>query len=94
MVLVHCLMCPYYRTTISAKAYKLFKSYLSDRALFVASNGEISEHVGIKSGVPQGAIWSVAVFTLSGDFVEEEAALGNTAHRALPVRWWPALGMP
>ena len=38
---------------VRAKAYKLFESYLSDRALFVASSyGEISEHVGIKSGVP------------------------------------------
>ena len=36
---------------VRAKAYKLFESYLSDRVLFVASNGEISEHVGIKSGV-------------------------------------------
>ena len=43
---------------VRAKAYKLFESYLSDRVLFVASNGEVSEHVGIKSGVPQGAIWS------------------------------------
>ena len=42
-----------------AKAYKLFESYLSNRALFVASSGEISEHFGIKSGVPQGAIWSL-----------------------------------
>ena len=43
---------------VRAKAYKLFESYLSNRALFVASNGETSEHVGIKFGVPQGAIWS------------------------------------
>ncbi|CAM9758002.1 unnamed protein product, partial [Heterosigma akashiwo] len=49
---------------VRAKAYKLFESYLSDRALFVASNGEISEDVGIKSGVPQGAIWSPLLFDL------------------------------
>ena len=49
---------------VRAKAYKLFESYLSDRALFVASNGEISEHVRIKSGVPQGAIWSPLLFDL------------------------------
>ena len=48
----------------NANAAKLFESYLSDRVLFVASNGEISEHVGIKSGVPQGAIWSPLLFDL------------------------------
>ena len=50
---------------VHAKAYKLFESYLSDRALFVTSNnGEISEHVGIKSGVPQGAIRPPLLFDL------------------------------
>ena len=31
---------------VRAKAYKLFEGYLSNRALFVATNGEVSEHVG------------------------------------------------
>ena len=50
---------------VHAKAYKLFGSYLSDRALFVASNGEISEHVGIKytmafRRMPSGLLFSLA----------------------------------
>ena len=65
-----------------AKAYKLFESYLSDRALFVASNGEISEHVGIKSGVPQGAIWSPLLFDLFVRNVPQRvrAALRKACH--------------
>ncbi|CAM9999384.1 unnamed protein product, partial [Heterosigma akashiwo] len=39
-------------------------SYLSERALVAAFNGEVSEHVGIKSGVPQGAIWPPLLFDL------------------------------
>ena len=57
------------------KAYKLFESYLYDRALFVASNGEVSEHVGIKSGVPQGTIWSPLLFDLFVSNVPQRAAL-------------------
>lgn len=40
---------------VHVEAYKLFESYLSDRALFVASNGDASGHVSIESGVLQGA---------------------------------------
>jgi hypothetical protein len=67
---------------VRAKAYKLFESYLSDRALFVASNGEISEHVGIKSGVPQGAIWSPLLFDLFVRNVPQRvrAALRKACH--------------
>ena len=57
---------------VRAKAYKLFESYLSNRDLFVTSNGEISEHVGIKFGVPQGAIWSHLLF----DLCEERSPTG------------------
>ncbi|CAN0050088.1 unnamed protein product, partial [Heterosigma akashiwo] len=49
---------------VRSKAYQLFESYLSDRALFVVANGQISERVSIKSGVPQGAIWSPLLFDL------------------------------
>ena len=43
---------------VRSKAYQLFESYLLDRALFVVANGQISEQVSIRSGVPQGAFWS------------------------------------
>ena len=67
---------------VRAKAYKLFESYLSDRAFFVASNGEISEHVGIKSGVPQGVIWSPLLFDLFVRSVPQRmrAALRKACH--------------
>ena len=65
-----------------AKAYKLFESYLSDRVLFVAHNGEISEHVGIKFSVPQGAIWSPLLFDLFVRYVPQpvRAALREARH--------------
>ena len=47
-----------------SKAFKLMQSYLSDRALFVVANGDSSSHMSIKSGVPQGAIWSPLLFDL------------------------------
>ncbi|CAM9353205.1 unnamed protein product, partial [Heterosigma akashiwo] len=47
-----------------SKAFKLMQSYLSDRALFVVVNGDSSSHMSIKSGVPQGAIWSPLLFDL------------------------------
>ena len=72
---------------VRAKAYKLFESYLSDRALsdralFFASYGEISEHVGIKSGVPQGAIWPPLLFNLFVRKVSQRvrAALRKACH--------------
>ena len=49
---------------VRSKAYQLFESYLSDRALFVVANGQISEQASIRSGVPQGAIWSPILFDL------------------------------
>jgi hypothetical protein len=49
---------------VRSKAYKLFESYLSDRSLFVVSNGQKSDPVTIRSGVPQGAIWSPLLFNL------------------------------
>ena len=60
----------------------LCELYLSDRALFVASNCEISEHVGIKSGVPQGAIWSPLLFDLFVRNVSQRvrAALQKACH--------------
>ena len=54
----------HHTTTQSSKAYQLFESYLLDRALFVVANGQISERVSIRSGVPQGAIWSPLLFDL------------------------------
>jgi len=44
-----------------------------ERALFDASNGEVSEHVSIKSGVPQGGIWSPLLFGL---FCDEPSPMG------------------
>ncbi|CAM9818725.1 unnamed protein product, partial [Heterosigma akashiwo] len=66
---------------VRAKAYML-ESYLSDRVLVVASNGEISKHVGIKSGVPQGAIWSPLLFDLFVRNVPQwvRAALRKACH--------------
>ena len=50
---------------VRSKAFKLMQSYLSDRALFVVANGDSSSHMrSIKSGVPQGAIWSPLLFDL------------------------------
>ena len=41
---------------VRGRAFKLFKSYLSGRYLYVVANGEASDRVQINSGVPQGAI--------------------------------------
>ncbi|CAM9791021.1 unnamed protein product, partial [Heterosigma akashiwo] len=49
---------------VRSKAFKLMQSYLSDRALFVVANGDSSSYTSIKSGVPQGAIWSPLLFDL------------------------------
>ncbi|CAN0013297.1 unnamed protein product, partial [Heterosigma akashiwo] len=49
---------------VRSKAFKLMQSYLSDRALFVVANDDRSSHMSIKSGVPQGAIWSPLLFDL------------------------------
>ncbi|CAM9365878.1 unnamed protein product, partial [Heterosigma akashiwo] len=49
---------------VRSKAFKLMQSYLLDRALFVVANGDSSSHMSIKSGVPQGAIWSPLLFDL------------------------------
>ena len=49
---------------IRSQAYRLFEDYLSDRALVVVTNGEMSKEMAIASGVPQGAIWSPLLFDL------------------------------
>ena len=59
-----------------SKAFKLMQSYPSDRALSMVANGETSSHMRIKSGVPQGAIWSPLLFDL---FIR------NVPHRAREV---------
>ena len=63
---------------VRAKAYKRFEGYVSDRALFVASNGEVSEHVGIKSGIPQGTIWYLLLFDLFVRNIPQRGAGGST----------------
>ena len=67
---------------VRAKAYKLFESYLYDRTLFDAAYSEISEQVGIKSGVPQGTIWSPLLFDLFVRNVPQHvrAALRKACH--------------
>ncbi|CAN0140313.1 unnamed protein product, partial [Heterosigma akashiwo] len=48
-----CLLVHLRAVGVRPKAYQLFESYLLDRALFVVANGQISEQVSIRSGVPQ-----------------------------------------
>ena len=49
---------------VRGKAFKLISSYLSERSFVVVTNGERSEHCQIRSGVPQGGIWSPLLFDL------------------------------
>ena len=56
---------------VRGRAFKLFKSYLSSRSLYVVANGEASDRMQINSGVPQGASWSPLLFSL---FVRNVAA--------------------
>ena len=43
---------------------------------------------------PSGWFVGVAVFLVCGDFQRRRQHSATTAHRVLPVREWPALGMP
>ena len=45
-------------------AYDLFSHYLSSRFFVVAANGVLSSQCPIRSGVPQGGIWSPLLFDL------------------------------
>ena len=49
---------------IRGKAFKLLNSYLSQHFFVVVTNGEKSEFCQIRSGVPQGGIWSPLLFDL------------------------------
>ena len=58
---------------IRGRALALLKSYLSDRSFVVATNGEKSEVCQIRSGVPQGGIWSPLLFDVFIRRLPEEA---------------------
>ena len=58
---------------IRGRALALLKSYLSDRSFVVATNGEESEVCQIRSGIPQGGIWSPLFFDLFIRRLPEEA---------------------
>ena len=58
------LLAHFWAVGIRGKAYKLLNSYLSQRFFVVVTNGEKSELCQIRSGVPQGGIWSPLLFDL------------------------------
>ena len=49
---------------LCGRAYDLFSEYLSSRYFVVAANGVLSSRCPIRSGVPQGGIWSPLLFDL------------------------------
>ena len=57
--------------SIRERAFALLKSYLTDRSFIVVTNGE--ELCQIRSGVPQGRIWSPLLFDLFIRGLPEEA---------------------
>ena len=48
--------------------------------------------LGAAAGLGRWFVW-VAVLPVSGDFQRKRQHMATTAHRALPVCEWPALGM-
>ena len=49
---------------VTSKAFFLMESYLSNRYLFVAANGQESSLYPVTAGVPQGGAWSPMLFYL------------------------------
>ena len=49
---------------LRGRAYDLFSHYLSSRFFVAAANGVLSSQCPIRSGVPQGGIWSPLLFDL------------------------------
>ena len=49
---------------VCGKAFALFRSYLSNRYLYVVANAKESSQYPIQAGVPQGAVWSPMLFNL------------------------------
>ena len=49
---------------VGGLAYQLFTSYLSERAMYVATADGQSSMLTVSAGVPQGAVWSPLLFNL------------------------------
>ena len=69
------------------------ESFLEEIQPLMCATGVVAPALGAAAELGGWFVW-LAVFSVCGDFQRRRQHSATTAHRALPVCEWPALGIP